>query len=43
MREEEYNQVIENIDSLGNPFDQMDIDTKKWYALAMYYEKLKVE
>ena len=42
-REEEYNQVVENIDSLRNPFDLMDIDTKKSYALTMYYEKMKVE
>ena len=28
LRDEELNQIVTNLDDLGNPYDQMDIDTK---------------
>ena len=42
LRDEEFNQIVKNLDELGNPYDQMDIDTKKLHTLSMYYEKVKV-
>ena len=41
-RDEEFDHIVKNLDSLGNPYDQMDINTKKLHALSMYYEKVKV-
>ena len=41
-RNKEYKQISRNLDVLGNPYDQMDINTKKMHALSMYYEKVKV-
>ena len=38
----EYESIVENLDYLGDPYDKMDIDTKKEHALSMYYEVLKV-
>ena len=42
LRDEEFHQIVKNLDDLGNPYDQMDINTKKLHALSMYYEKVKV-
>ena len=41
-RASEYLQVEDNMDFLGNPFDMMDINTKKHHALSFYYQFLKV-
>ena len=42
IREAEFMKVEENMDFLGNPYDMMDINTKKHHALSFYYEILKV-
>ena len=42
QREAEYERVSDHLEYLGNPFDQMDLSTKKQHALYLYYEILKV-
>ena len=42
IRDEEFQRVEDNLDYLGDPYDQMDLHTKKQHALAMYYKLLKV-
>ena len=42
QREAEYEEVLGHLDYLGNPFDQMDLHTKKQHALYLYYEIAKV-
>ena len=42
IREAEHARVIENLEFIGDPFDQMDLQTKKHHALFMYYQILKV-
>ena len=42
VRKADLKQVLENLDYLGDPFDQMDLETKKQHALSMYYHLIKV-
>ena len=42
IRAAEYEAVLENLDFLGDPFDMMDLGTKKQHALSLYYKILKV-
>ena len=42
VRESEFKNVLENLDQLGEVYDQMDLETKKKHALSMYYQLLKV-
>ena len=41
-RDKEFKHIAKNLDVIGNPYDQMDIETKKVHALSMYYDKVKV-
>ena len=41
-RETEYEEITDHLDYLGDPYDQMDLLTKKHHALSMYYQILKV-
>ena len=42
IRAAEYETVLENLAFLGDPYDMMDINTKKQHALSLYYKILKV-
>ena len=44
-REDEYQQIVKNLEELGisNPYDEMDMETKRRHTLSLFYEKLKVE
>jgi hypothetical protein len=41
-REEEYSDVLSRLDTLGDPFDDMNIEEKKRHALFLFYDKIKV-
>ena len=44
-REDEYKQIVKNLEDLGtsNPYDEMDMETKRKHTLSLFYEKIKVE
>ena len=42
VRAAEHENIVENLDYLGDPYDKMDINTKKEHALPLYYKVLKV-
>ena len=42
VRAAEYDDIVDNLEYLGSPYDKMDIDTKKEHALPLFYKVLKV-
>ena len=40
--EEELSDVESRLDSIGDPWDAMNIDEKKKFALHLYYSEIKV-
>ena len=42
IRDSEFQRAVEHLDFLGDPFDQMDLHTKRQHALSLYYQIIKV-
>ena len=41
-KETQYADILEKIEKVGDPYDSMNMKTKKTHALAHFYEHLKV-
>ena len=41
-REQEYSDILSALTTLGNPFDDMNIEEKKRHALFLFFYKMKV-
>ena len=41
-KREQYEDILSNLAIIGDPYDNMDIQTKKTHALHHFYEYIKV-
>ena len=41
-RGEQYSDIINKLESIGDPYDDMDMKTKKEHAVHHFYDKMKV-
>ena len=41
-KKEQYEDTLKKLDSIGDIYDEMDINTKKKLAIQLYLSKLKV-
>ena len=41
-KEEQYSDILEKLTSIGDPYENMDMLTKKTHALHLFYSEMKV-
>ena len=42
-KDTQYEDILQKIEKIGDPYDSMNMKTKKTHALAHFYEHLKVQ
>jgi hypothetical protein len=41
-REDEYQEICDNLAYLGDPYDDMDLEQKKVHGISLFYQLMKV-